>query len=465
MKTKILFIITFISLGIFLDGYSQEDHSTRGNFRRIAITNPSGNPDSVWVNVSGENQLFEGDIVVKPSGSSDGRGGVGVRFYWDKWASNGRIPYESFSSHPKSSLIQDAINHINTRSGIKICLVPKTSSDTDYIRFVNNEDACYSPVGKQGGANVINIGPRCSFGNITHELLHSIGLWHEQSRRDRDTYITVNLANISDPTLTHNFDKVGWLAGEHLGNYDFGSIMHYGRTAFARPGTETIVPKTAGVTIGQRSAMSSGDISAVNEMYSSGNGCSTSSSTASSDTRGMLMNVDTTSLNISYDVQLVPQRTDMSCWAASAAMIVGWMDNVSIDPEEIARGIGYWQQYREGLLPENVDALLYWGLVPVANGGTFNLSQFSMLLRQRGPLWVATAEPGAHVRVITGIRGNGNPEQTVLTINDPWEQGMSTFRSGNRGSQYTETWAEFLRKQRSLVSREANRLAVYVATP
>src|SRR4029434_2401733 len=30
------------------------------------------------------------------------------------------------------------------------------------------------------------------------------------------------------------------------------------------------------------------------------------------------------------DVELVPQMTNMSCWAASAAMIVGWREQISI---------------------------------------------------------------------------------------------------------------------------------------
>lgn len=76
--------------------------------------------------------------------------------------------------------------------------------------------------------------------NICHESGHALGLQHEHSRSDRNTYVTVHLAAISpaaqpkfalDPTLNL------------FGTYDYESVMHYGRMDYADPpGGSSITP-------------------------------------------------------------------------------------------------------------------------------------------------------------------------------------------------------------------------------
>lgn len=168
-------------------------------------------------------------------------------------------------------------------------------------------------------------------------------------------------------------------------------------------------------------------------------------------------------IDVRYNVQLVPQQTGMSCWAAGFAMIVGWAEQMSIDPSEIARATGYWAQYQSGLSPEDVTVMNVWGFEP-APLQTLTVQGFADLLRSRGPLWVASAEPGPHIRVATGMQGDGTPDGTLVHINDPWEQGMTSFRPSNRGSQYTETYRQFVEKQSRLARQEMRIDApVYVA--
>ena len=66
-------------------------------------------------------------------------------------------------------------------------------------------NSCGANVGRVGYFQLMSIGEHCfQFPIILHEIGHSIGFFHEQSRRDRDKYVTIHEQNIK-PGLERQF--------------------------------------------------------------------------------------------------------------------------------------------------------------------------------------------------------------------------------------------------------------------
>ena len=66
---------------------------------------------------------------------------------------------------------------------------------------------CSSTVGRSGGAQNVTLGAGCrQLGTILHEMMHCLGIVHEQSRPDRDNHVIVLKENIEkSKCLLSNF--------------------------------------------------------------------------------------------------------------------------------------------------------------------------------------------------------------------------------------------------------------------
>ncbi|KAL9988016.1 hypothetical protein ACROYT_G002411 [Oculina patagonica] len=222
----------------------------------------------------GDPNLFEGDMILTREQRAAAEAGQDVdavsrgsikRGLWRE----GVLVYEISSSLRRSSRAMNAI-----RAGMKMwsdntCIKfrERRGNERSYAYFQTG-GGCSSMVGQTGRRQAITLASGCwTNGIVAHEIGHALGFYHEQSRPDRDQYVTIYRQNIRRG-MEFNFNKYGRSTIDSLGTpYDYGSVMHYDSRAFSRNGRPTIVPKQQGVTLGNRRYLSKIDIQQMNLLY------------------------------------------------------------------------------------------------------------------------------------------------------------------------------------------------------
>ncbi|XP_074648581.1 low choriolytic enzyme-like [Tubulanus polymorphus] len=206
--------------------------------------------------------LFEGDII-----TDSFRNGVQGKEWPDGIVhiaiSDEYKPYEKAKIIKNLKIIEDRVA-VNGKKCIQFLdWVPGTRA---YIEYMPGS-GCSSSVGMTGFKQLLRLSSwGClDAGRIQHETVHALGFYHEQSRPDRDNYVEIKLENIK-PDHAKNFDKLPDTQ-TYGQTYDYGSLMHYGPTTFSSNGEPTIVPKKAGVTIGQRDGLSDIDVEKIRIRY------------------------------------------------------------------------------------------------------------------------------------------------------------------------------------------------------
>jgi hypothetical protein len=202
--------------------------------------------------------LAPGDVAEEAVAEVSPEGVIlpGAQFRWP----NGIVPFEIDPNLTNQQRVTNAIAHWERNTRLRFV---QRTNQANWIRF-RPGDGCSSQVGMRGGRQFINLAAGCDLGATIHEIGHAVGLWHEQSREDRNTFVTIHWANIQQQHA-HNFNQ-HITDGDDVGPYDYHSIMHYPRWAFSANNQDTIVP-IQNVEIGQRQGLSPGDCAAVRFMY------------------------------------------------------------------------------------------------------------------------------------------------------------------------------------------------------
>ncbi|XP_058788817.1 zinc metalloproteinase nas-13-like [Phymastichus coffea] len=225
-------------------------------------------------------EYVEGDILFPTA--IVGRNGVKAETA--RWP-DGVIPYimSPFFNQKQRRVIFEAMDDYHKYTCIRF--KEYKGEESDYIRITAGNTGCWSAVGRVGGRQDVNLQvPGCvtKKGTIIHELMHAVGFLHEQSRYERDNYVSIQWHNIQRGRET-NFEKSQRSTTDALGvGYDYGSVMHYSANAFSRNGQPTIVPReprnildfiaeifqgNRNARIGQRDGLSTKDIQKIRRMY------------------------------------------------------------------------------------------------------------------------------------------------------------------------------------------------------
>ena len=171
--------------------------------------------------------------------------------------------------NPDDSRVAYAVRHIESRTCLrftKCASWDECAVHPNFIEFWAGSN-CQSPVGRQGPYNSISLAQGCDTRAAIHEIVHTLGLDHEQKRFDRDRFVAVDTKKVV-PEKVDQFTKIE--SGRDMGGYDYRGIMHYNQYAFQQ--------KTGDVTIaapyrliGTIGGLSDGDVAALHFLY---NGCS-----------------------------------------------------------------------------------------------------------------------------------------------------------------------------------------------
>ncbi|XP_067305953.1 meprin A subunit beta-like [Pseudorasbora parva] len=204
--------------------------------------------------------LREGDIMMPNQRSAI----LGNQYRWD-------IPVPYTLSVNLSMNYRGVILRAFEQFRLKSCIDFKPRAAEEFYISVESREGCWSYIGRSSpGGQPLSIGNGCGIkGIVEHEFLHALGFLHEQSRYDRDDYVTINFQNIIKEQRS-NFDKYGKNLITIQGTpYDYYSVMHYDKNAFSNGNGSTIITKRPEFqdVIGQRLDISEYDAIELNKLY------------------------------------------------------------------------------------------------------------------------------------------------------------------------------------------------------
>ncbi|KAK6016735.1 astacin [Ostertagia ostertagi] len=111
-----------------------------------------------------------------------------------RWANNKVYYYfDATITEVNRAYVRTVLKYLQARTCINFI---EDATATNRIRVFNG-GGCYSSIGMIGGEQDLSLGGYCMVvGTVAHEFTHALGSLHMHSRKDRDTYIKVDMTNV-----------------------------------------------------------------------------------------------------------------------------------------------------------------------------------------------------------------------------------------------------------------------------
>jgi hypothetical protein len=256
----------------------------QGDYSIISLKLPGSSKESdYYVKKMGSKLILNGDIIVcdvalqsTMSYTINDESALGRKDDLYRWP-GGNVPVvldNSVFENDNYNIIKSALDFFNFHTGI---VFKERTDEQDYlVILVDSTNAAgaggYSAIGRQrNGNNILHlVKGQFNEGTVLHELMHTLGLFHEQARSDRDNFIDIHWDNIKD-AAKEDFQIED--NGTARSAYDYCSIMQYSSSAFTTNWNTTITCKTNGTAaacpscMGNRTTLSKMDLDGLDAFY------------------------------------------------------------------------------------------------------------------------------------------------------------------------------------------------------